>query len=105
MEAEDRRLTRRVAAELRAEMARQGISRRWLAEQVGESHVTVSRWVRGDTCPTLEALDAMCAVLGITIPELFGAVVRNGGYDRPDPHIPRPRTSAVTRHHVFAAAV
>lgn len=97
------RLTPRVAAELRAIMARQGRSRRWLAKEIGESHVTVSRWVRGDTCPTLESLDAMCQALDITIPDLFAAVARNGGYTRPAAAAPRPRAATVT-HRARAAA-
>lgn len=70
-----------MAAELRAEMARQGRSRRWLAEQIGESHVTVGRWVKGETPMSLDVLDGMCRALGLTVADLLAAVERNGGYE------------------------
>lgn len=81
MDTHGRRLGQRMAAELRAEMARQGRSRRWLSEQIGESHVTVGRWVKGDTPMSLDSLDAMCRALGLTIADLLAAVERNGGYE------------------------
>ena len=81
MDTHGQRLGQRMAAELRAEMARQGRSRRWLSEQIGESHVTVGRWVTGRTPMSLDCLDAMCRALGLTIPDLLAAVERNGGYE------------------------
>src|SRR5438309_1532697 len=74
-------LGQRIAAELRAEMARQEHSRRWLAEQVGAPHNTVARWVGGDTAPPLDALDAMCRALGMSVADLLASVERNGGYE------------------------
>lgn len=79
----------RIAAELRAELARQEHSRRWIAEQIGVSHATVARWIGGDTDPPLDALDAMCRALGFSVADLIAAVMRNGGYD-PLP-LPTPR--------------
>lgn len=81
MDTHGRRLGQRMAAELRAEMGRQGRSRRWLAEQIGEPHVTVGRWVKGETPMSLDSLDAMCRALGLTIADLLTAVERNGGYE------------------------
>lgn len=77
----DRYLEPRIAAELRAELARQGRSRHWLAEQVGKPVTTVARWLRGPQSPGLNDLDAICQALGMTIPDLLGAVIRNGGYE------------------------
>jgi transcriptional regulator with XRE-family HTH domain len=76
----DRYLEPRIAAELRAELARQGRSRHWLAEQIGKPVTTVARWLRGPQSPGLNDLDAICQALGMTIPDLLGAVNRNGGY-------------------------
>lgn len=81
MDTHNRSLGQRMAAEIRAEMARQGRSGRWLAEQLGESHVTVGRWVKGRSPMNLDALDGVCRVLGLTIPDLLSAVERNGGYE------------------------
>lgn len=77
----DRYLEQRIAAELRAELARQGRSRHWLADQIGKPVTTVARWLRGPQSPGLNDLDAMCQALGMTIPDLLHAVERNGGYE------------------------
>lgn len=76
----DRYLEPRIAAELRAELARQGRSRHWLADQIGKPVTTVARWLRGPQSPGLNDLDAICLALNMTIPDLFAAVERNGGY-------------------------
>lgn len=76
----DRYLEPRIAAELRAELARQGHSRHWLADQIGKPVTTVARWLRGPQSPGLNDLDAMCQALGMTIADLLSAVERNGGY-------------------------
>jgi transcriptional regulator with XRE-family HTH domain len=60
-----------IAAELRAELARQNRSRRWLAEQVGHSHVTVSRWLNDGHMP-VSALLQLCSALGISAANLIG---------------------------------
>lgn len=77
----DRYLEPRIAAELRAELARQGRSRHWLAEQIGKPVTTVARWLRGPQSPGLNDLDAICQALNMTIADLLAAVQRNGGYE------------------------
>lgn len=62
-----------IATELRAELGRQNRSRRWLAEQIDVPHNTVSRWVAGETCPQLDALDQMCTALGLNMVEVISA--------------------------------
>lgn len=81
-------LAQRIAAEIRAELGRQQQSRRWLAEQINQSHVTVSRWVNGDGPMSFDALDAICEVLGITVADLLSAVERTNTVPAPRP----PRT-------------
>ena len=85
-------LAQRIAAEIRAELGRQNVSRRWLAEEIGQSHVTVSRWVNGDGGMTFDALDAMCQALGISVADLFAAVERQA--EVPAPRLPRVRRAA-----------
>lgn len=85
-------LAQRIAAELRAELGRQNQSRRWLAEQIGQSHVTVSRWINGDGPMSLDALDAICETLGMTVADLLAAVEERGTAV-PDPRPPRTRRS------------
>jgi transcriptional regulator with XRE-family HTH domain len=74
-------LEQRIAAELRAELSRQRRSATWLAKQIGRPTTTVARWLRGETSPTLNELDAMCMVLGKSVADLLAAVERNGGYE------------------------
>lgn len=95
----DRYLEPRIAAELRAELARQGRSRHWLAEQIGKPVTTVARWLRGPQSPGLNDLDAICQALGMTIADLLSAVQRNGGYEV----VPIP--AARTRSHASAGGV
>lgn len=70
-------LEARVAAELRAELARQGRSRRWLAEQTGQPLTTVARWVKGTTAPGLDELELMAEALGTTVVALLREAGRN----------------------------
>jgi transcriptional regulator with XRE-family HTH domain len=64
----------RIATELRAELARQNRSRRWLAEQIGQPHNTVNRWLMGESSPGVDNVDAMCRALGFTVADLIVAV-------------------------------
>lgn len=66
------------AAELRAELARQKRSGRWLAEQIGAPSGTVARWIGGETSPPLDALYAMCRALGINVADIVSAALRDG---------------------------
>lgn len=78
-------LAQSIAAEIRAELGRQQKSRRWLAEQIGQSHVTVSRWVNGDGPVSLDSLDAMCQALGLSVADLLAAVERHRADNRQEP--------------------
>lgn len=91
-----------MAAEIRAEMARQDRSIRSLAEQIGESHVTVGRWIKGRTPMSLNSLDSVCHALGLTVADLLAAVERNGGYDPID--IVKAAQGNTDRHSELIAA-
>lgn len=54
-----------IAAELRAELARQNRSKRWMAIQLGHSHVTVGRWLAGATPVPLCDFVRICEALGV----------------------------------------
>jgi transcriptional regulator with XRE-family HTH domain len=71
-------MSQRTAAEIRAELARQKKSGRWLAEKIGAPSGTVARWVAGDTAPPLDAIYAMCRALGINVADLVANVLRDG---------------------------
>lgn len=83
-------LGQKIAAELRAELGRQRHSGRWLAQQIGAPQNTVNRWLGGETAPNLDALDAMCRALGLSVGDLLVSVEREGGYE---PALTLPRRS------------
>ncbi len=58
-------LTRHVAGQLRALMARYGVSQSQMAESVGVSQSQLSKMVRGVKPITIDQLDAMCWSLGV----------------------------------------
>lgn len=69
-------LAQRLASELRAEMARQRRSGRWLADQIGQPHNTVARWLSGDSNPGIDFVADMCHALGIRLTDLVYNVER-----------------------------
>lgn len=88
----------RIATELRAELGRQNRSRRWLAEQLGVPHNTLSRWVGGETCPPLDELDRMCTALGLNVVEVMGAAKYRIEVERGNmPTIPTQQTGGFGR--------
>lgn len=42
-----------------------------LAEKIGVSRKSISRWENGNTMPDYSLLDSLCSVLGISINELY----------------------------------
>lgn len=88
-------LGQRTVAEIRAELARQKKSGRWLADQIGAPHNTVSRWIGGVTDPPLDVVYAMCRALGIGVADIISAALRDGDLD---PVVPlRRRRAADTK--------
>lgn len=86
-------LGQRIAAELRAELARQKHSGRWMAEQINAPHQTVARWLAGETSPGADNMDAMCRALGFQLADLVVAVQ----VQEPSPKVPTPRRRASDR--------
>jgi transcriptional regulator with XRE-family HTH domain len=84
----------RVAAEVRAEMGRQNISRRELAHRIGQPVTTVSRWVKGETDPGLDDWEAIARALGVSVVDLVSRASDRASVpaaDRPD-RVPRRRS-------------
>jgi transcriptional regulator with XRE-family HTH domain len=80
MNTRDRSLRTRLAEELRAEMARQGMSYRDMAKTIGRPHNTVSHWLNGESAIDPDVLESMCNALGMETPDLYEAARRNGGW-------------------------
>lgn len=92
-----------IAAEIRAELGRQHQSKRWLAEQIGEPHVTVTRWVNGDGPMSFDSMDAICAALGVSVVDILRRAEESKGDAVPAPRPPRTRRSRTTTVDVEAA--
>ena len=55
---------------IKAVLAEQDKTSKWLAEQVGKDPATVSKWVTNTTQPILEAFIAIANVLDVTVQDL-----------------------------------
>lgn len=64
-------LSERVAAEIRAEMARQRRSGNSLSSQLGWSHMYLSRRLSGRSSLRLDDVEAIAAVLGVPVTAFF----------------------------------
>lgn len=58
---------------LKIVLAEKEKTNRWLAEQLGKSEVTVSRWVTNEIQPSIETLIAIAKLLDIDIKELINS--------------------------------
>lgn len=60
-----------IAAEIRAELGRQELSRRELAKMIGKPDTTVARWLRSATAMDPDEIDAIAVALNMTALELL----------------------------------
>lgn len=58
---------------LKIVLAENAKTNKWLAEKLGKSDVTVSRWVTNEVQPSLETMARIAQVLGIDIKELLNS--------------------------------
>ena len=58
--------------ELKTVIGARGLSQRGFAKAMGVNEVTVSRWLKRKTNPSLDALRQMAGVLSVTVDELLG---------------------------------
>lgn len=58
---------------LKIVLAENDKTNRWLAEQLGKSEVTVSRWATNEVQPSLETMAQIAQVLKIDIKELLNS--------------------------------
>lgn len=59
---------------IRVVLAEQNKTNRWLAEQMGKSEITISRWVQNKTQPSLEQLVVVANVLSVSPKDLINEV-------------------------------
>ncbi|WP_291911629.1 helix-turn-helix transcriptional regulator [Chitinophaga sp. CB10] len=58
---------------LKIVLAENDKTNKWLAEQLGKSEVTVSRWVTNEVQPSLETMTQIAQLLKIDIKELLNS--------------------------------
>ena len=58
---------------LKVILAEKGKTNKWLAEKLGKSDVTVSRWVTNEVQPSMETLLDIAKLLDIDIKELLNS--------------------------------
>lgn len=59
---------------IRIALAEQNKTNRWLAEHIGKSEITVSRWVQNKAQPSLEQLVIVAKVLSVSPKDLINEV-------------------------------
>ncbi|USD25082.1 helix-turn-helix transcriptional regulator [Flagellimonas marinaquae] len=63
--------TKKPINRIRVVLAEQDRTNKWLAERVGKSRTTVSRWCTNDMQPSLETLREISEALNVDIRELL----------------------------------
>ena len=63
--------TKKAINRIRVVLAEQDRTNKWLAERVGKSRTTVSRWCTNEMQPSLETLREIAEALGVDIRELL----------------------------------
>ncbi|MDM1097834.1 helix-turn-helix transcriptional regulator [Myroides odoratimimus] len=58
---------------LKVVLAEKNKTNRWLAEQLGKSEVTISRWCTNEVQPSMETLLQIAILLNIDIKELINS--------------------------------
>jgi transcriptional regulator with XRE-family HTH domain len=56
---------------LKAALAEQGKTNRWLSEQLGKSENTISRWCANKVQPSIQQLNEIASVLDVDVKDLL----------------------------------
>lgn len=59
---------------IRIALAEQNKTNRWLAERIGKSEITISRWVQNKSQPSLEQLIMVARVLSVSPKDLINEI-------------------------------
>ena len=62
---------------IRVALAEQNKTNRWLAEQMGKSEITISRWVQNKAQPSLEQLLQIARILSVSPRDLINDNITN----------------------------
>lgn len=86
-----------LAERLRAELRASGISQAALAERVGVSQQTVSKWLTAETQPRPKLLGALARALGVDATDLSATLVADDGEPPSSDRLLEMRLAALQR--------
>jgi transcriptional regulator with XRE-family HTH domain len=62
---------------LKAVLAEQGLTNKWLAEQLGKNETTISRWCTNEIQPSMDNLVLIAKLLGVDVRELINSTTNS----------------------------
>lgn len=77
-------INKRIGSFIAALRKEQGLTQEQLAEKLGVSNRSVSRWENGNTLPDLSLMQSICDHTGVTISELLSGARQDPAADRKD---------------------
>jgi len=66
-------MSKKAINRIKVVLVEQGKTNKWLAEQLGKSEVTVSRWCTNEVQPSIETLTEIAKLLNVDIKELLNS--------------------------------
>ena len=63
---------------IKVALAEQNKTNRWLAEQMGKSEITISRWAQNKSQPSLEQLLQIASLLSVSPKDVINEILNNG---------------------------
>lgn len=63
---------------IKVALVEQNKTNRWLAEQMGKSEITISRWAQNKSQPSLEQLLQIASLLSVSPKDLINEILNNG---------------------------
>ena len=77
-------INKRIGSFIAALRKEQGLTQEQLAEKLGVSNRSVSRWENGNTLPDLSLMQSICQITGVTLPELLSGARQDPSAERKD---------------------
>jgi len=66
-------MTKKGINRLKAVLAEQGLTNKWLAEQLEKNETTISRWCTNEVQPSMDTLVMIAKLLGVDVRELINS--------------------------------
>jgi putative transcriptional regulator len=70
-------MSKKAINRLKAVLAEQGKTNRWLAEQLDKNETTISRWCTNEIQPSMDNLVTIAKLLGVDVRELINSTKTN----------------------------